>query len=155
RHAKRLLKPIVGCQLDFAGHLFLNGRLDDAVAEIRDGMAPRDANLHIFLGATLQKKGDSLAAFREFREAFLLTDECCDSAQLKAIAGFLHSTGKPEEEIGALRERIQSHPEDTFAITQLGEIFRFRRQFDEEIAVYREAIRLKSDVAKVHGLLAK
>ena len=154
RQAKRLA-PGGGLELEFAAHLFLNGRLNEAITELRGRMSPPDANHHIFLGAVLQKKGNSAAAFKEFREAFLLTKDCCDSTSLKAIAGFLHTTGKPEDEIAVFRERLRSHPEETFAITGLGAIFRSQGKIDEESDVYREAIRLKPDVAKVHGLFAK
>jgi len=156
RKAMRLIPDDVELPLILACHLVLNNRLDEAISEVRESLRDsKNADHHTFLGSLLQKKGETHAAFKEFRQAFLLTNECCDSISLRVIAGFLHATGKPEDGIAVFRERIRSHPEEIFAITHLGEIFRSQGKLDEESAVYREAIRLKPDVSKVHGLFAK
>jgi tetratricopeptide (TPR) repeat protein len=145
-----------GDRVSLAYNLVLNNRFDEALSEVREVLRDSTtADDHTFLGSLLQKKGETQAAFDEFRQAFLLTDDCRDSVALTVIAGFLHMTGTPEKEISVFRERIRSHPEDTYSIARLGEMFQARGKFEEEIAVYRGAIRLKPSVPKVHGLFSK
>ncbi len=158
RQAGRLRPQDWQLRLEFAGHLFLIGRLSDAIPDLREALRiePKNVLIRVFLGWVLQKKGNLHAAFAEFRKAFLLTDDdCCNSPPLKVLAGFLHATAQPEEEIAGYRERIRSHPDESFVITHLGEIFRSQGKPEEELAVYRDAIRLKPDTPRVHGLYAR
>ncbi len=154
----RRLDPSAGT-LELAIHLFLNGRLDQAIPHIREVIrgAPNQPGLHVFLGSVLRKKGDLDAAFAEFRQAFLLTDDSrgTEELDLKVIAGFLRATGKREDEIEAFRERIRKHPEGVYAVTHLANLFRSQGNFAAEGDVYREAIRLNPKVPRVHGLLAR
>ena len=52
------------------------------------------------------------------------------------------------------RERMRSHPRDTFALSNLGDILQSHERYEEASAVYREAIRLSPNDSTLHGLLA-
>jgi tetratricopeptide (TPR) repeat protein len=163
REAMRL-DPNHNSHFELGVHLFLNGQVDGAISEVRqavsidfsDNKSPfGGGNLHVVLGYLLQSKGDLHAAFDEFRQAFILSQDCCYSHDLRFIASFLNLTGKLEDEIEVFRARLRSHPDDTYTITQLADIFRSQGKLDEEIALYREAIRLKPQAPKIHGLFAR
>ena len=81
----------------------------------------RDAYSSFSSALALQKKGDVHAAFEVFRQVFLLPNVAGQDVTLELIAGFMHATASPEE----------------------------------EIAAYREAIRLNPKVPKIHGLFAQ
>jgi Flp pilus assembly protein TadD len=139
RKAMLLSGGKVGSRLILASHLVLTDRMEEAVSEVRDLLGEStSADDHTFLGSILQKRGETRAAFNEFRRAFLLKD---DSLSLRVLAGFLRMTGTPKEEIAVFRERIRLHPDDPVAHKRLGDCLLAFGEVDSAVVEFREALR--------------
>lgn len=73
-------------------------------------MSPRNASLHHALGLTLVRQKRSDAALDELRQAALLDPGQARYAYVYAIG--LHSAGRRDDALAALRSDLQAHPND-------------------------------------------
>ena len=80
REATRL-DPSQNSHFEIGVHLSLNGQLDGAISEFREAIRAKAGSeqLHLILGYLLYRKGEVRAAFDEFRQAFILSKDCCYS----------------------------------------------------------------------------
>ena len=107
---------------EFANHLALNGRTEEAIRVLQKIGHP-DSTVRVFLGFLFQKAGRFQAASSIFREAFLWET---GDIYLEVRAAFLRATTKPDEAIAVFRQRLrlphQELFEEIFTIAQLGDL---------------------------------
>jgi eukaryotic-like serine/threonine-protein kinase len=163
RKAIELLPQDPNLRHAYACQLALCGRPDEAIRAYdeaegvlsaekeQQSKLPFPAQFHLFAGSLLQKEGKTHAAYSEFRRSLLLAEENL----VIVFASFVHAVATPEEEIDALRERLRSHPAESFTISRLGAVLRSQGKSDDEITLYREAIGRKPKLPEIHGFFAR
>jgi protein O-mannosyl-transferase len=107
---------------------------------------------HNNLGVTLEKKGQTDEAIRQYQEAIRLKPDFAEThSNLGAILG---TKGQTDEAISQFQEVIRLAPDDATAHYNLGTAFGIKGQIDEAISQFQEAIRLKPDYAEARHNLA-
>ncbi len=106
---------------------------------------------HINLGTTLDRKGQTDEAIRQYREAIRLRPD--DAEAYYNLGIVLAEKGQTEGAIRQYQKAIRLRPDDAGAHYNLGIVLAGKGQTDGAIRQYQEAIRLKLDDAKAHNNL--
>jgi tetratricopeptide (TPR) repeat protein/mono/diheme cytochrome c family protein len=138
---------------DFAAHYNLGaafqaeGRLDEAIGEIRTALAirPDAAAGHTGLGAALLTLGQPDAALAEFERALALRPN--DASGHVNLAQALVAQGRLAEAVGHYRDAVRLDPDDAGAQAELGAALQEAGRVDEAILHLREALRIDPDHA--------
>jgi serine/threonine protein kinase/Flp pilus assembly protein TadD len=161
-----------------ASFLLVNGEAkpDEAVGFFRAAVAlrPGSPKAHNLLGSALLKQGKAAGAVACFREAIRLKPDYAEAHNNLGVA--LAKQGKPVAAVASHREAIRLKPDFATAHTNLGVALRAQgkaaeawRDFEahynlgnalhkqgkaaEAEGCFRQAIRLKPDLAEAHGIL--
>ncbi len=130
--------------------LYLRGKLDLAIAELRQQMATgyfNDAESNNLLGIMYHEQGKHDLAFAAFRAALL------KSGGDPGIAEFgMEATGKPAEVLAAYRDAIKIGPKSAELHRALADYLRHQGkndeaavEYDKEISILREQLGPKGD----------
>jgi protein O-mannosyl-transferase len=106
---------------------------------------------HYNLGVTLDAKGQSDEALRQFEETMRLRPYEADVRN--SFGAALGKKGQSEEAIRQYQEAIRLKPDHALAHNNLGAALDQKGQSDEAIRQLQEAIRLKPDYAEAHNNL--
>lgn len=115
------------------------GREKEVEATLREGLVrlPRSADLLHALGLAQVRKGDRTAALNSLAQAARLAPERARYAYVWAVA--LHSTGRGQEAIAALRDADRRHPYD---VDILGALVSYEREAGDTRAALGHARKL-------------
>lgn len=133
----------------------IQGREQEVEATLRQGLArlPRSADLLHALGLAQVRKGDRTVALASLAQAAKLAPERARYAYVWAVA--LHSAGRRQESIAALRDADRRHPYD---IDILGALVSFEREAGDARAALGHARKLAEalpDDPQVKALVAE
>ncbi len=131
------------------------GREQEVDATLREGLArlPRSADLLHALGLAQVRKGDRTAALASLAQAARLAPDRARYAYVWAVA--LHSAGRRQEAIAALRDADRRHPYD---LDLLGALVSFEREAGDTRAALGHARKLAEalpDDPQVKALVAE
>ena len=117
-----------------------NGRLEDAIAVLRDSarLGPDDPLTHFFLGLALRGAGRLDEAISSFREAARLDDPNKAGAAIRSLGDTLRQAGRHDEAVAPFREILRLVPDDFEVRFRLGETLRDAGRPDEATAAFRE-----------------
>jgi tetratricopeptide (TPR) repeat protein len=124
RKALKLDPQFVSAWVNLADTWRAQGREKEAEATLREGLAklPRSADLLHALGLAQVRKGDRAAALKSLAEAARLAPDRSRYAYVWAVA--LHSAGRSDEAVAALRAADGRHPYDVAILRALVSIQR-------------------------------
>jgi serine/threonine protein kinase/tetratricopeptide (TPR) repeat protein len=142
-----------GLRLRLAEALREQGRLDDAVAQLREAIRINKdyAYAYINLGVALNKQGKRDEAIAEYRKAIALDPECVLAHS--NLGGALHEQGLLDEAVTECRKAIALDPAYAPAHVNLGNALFDQGKRDEAVAEHRKAIDLDSNHAVAHSNL--
>jgi tetratricopeptide (TPR) repeat protein len=130
------------------------GREVESEKLLRRGLAllPRAADLHHALGLLLVRKADNVVALQELRAAVKLAPESARYAFVYAIG--LHSTGKRDAALAALRAASARHPYDLDILGALVSMNREAGNARAALPYARKLAEVLPDDASVQRLIA-
>lgn len=114
-------------------------------------MTTRFRNWQIFLneGFREQQSGNYVAAENAFRTALQLNPN--QQEAVYHLARLLIQNCRIDEALILLNGATKAHPKDAFLRATLGEIYHTLARYQDALKEYREALRLKPDLAATHG----
>lgn len=136
-----------------AGWLAREGRLDEAIAHYREGLAidPRSVAIRVAHGSALTDGGRAGDAIPVLEEALTL-DPASAPARM-ALAQALREQGKPAEAEEVLAPALEARPDDLRALLLSAGILAERGRFEESLARARAALRTApGDPAALFGI---
>jgi len=104
------------------------------------------------LGVTLEKKGQTDAAIRQYQEAIHVKPD--DVEAYLNLGGILGANGQTDAAIHQFQEAVRLAPDDALAHYNLGTALGVKGRIDEAIRQFQEAIRLKPDYPEARHNLA-
>jgi Flp pilus assembly protein TadD len=124
RRALKLDPQLVSAWVNLADAWRVQGHEKEAEATLRQGLArlPRSPDLLHALGLAQVRKGDRTAALKSLAEAARLAPDRSRYAYVWAVA--LHSAGRSDEAVAALRAADRRHPYDVAILRALVSIQR-------------------------------
>jgi tetratricopeptide (TPR) repeat protein len=139
-----------GPRLALAHALYDQGRLEDAVTELRQAISldPSSAILHHNLALTLKEQKKVTEAIGEFRKAIELDPQLAYPHYNLGL--LLEELGKLDEAMAEYRKATEIDPKNADALTNLGNALDIQGKQDEAIAKYRQAIALDPKHAMAH-----
>lgn len=153
--AIRLDTHFVAGYINLADAWRRQGREAEAESVLRQGLAamPREAELHHALGLTLVRQRDNAAALAELATAVRLAPDNARYAYVQAIA--LHSAGRRDEALVALRDANRRNPDDLDILGALIAISREAGDRQSVLGYARRAAALLPDNPELQRLLAE
>jgi tetratricopeptide (TPR) repeat protein len=135
---------------DLGSELFLQGRLDEAIAEFREALQidPSDPDAHFDLGKTLWQEGRAREAIDEYRRA--LASDPSDAEARANLGVALFEFGERAEAMEQFREAVRLNPAYVEGHTDLGKALIEEGQIEPGIKEYRAALRLDGGSAPAH-----
>ena len=133
---------------------FQHGHLDEAIALIRRGLQtePHNAKFLGTLGGMLSAAGQHDEAVSAFDQA--TQGAASDDPELlgnQAIA--LGQLGRLSEALAACQRSLQLRPGHVDTLNTLGNLLTDSRRLQDAAAVYRQALAIRADAAKLHSNL--
>ena len=104
-----------------------------------------NATAHLNLGAALETKGETNAAFLQYHEALRLNPQSSETDN--NIGKLLYEMKKPEEALGYCLEAVQLNPKRASLHNNLGLVFIALGRFDEAMSQFSEAAQLDTGYA--------
>jgi tetratricopeptide (TPR) repeat protein len=153
RQALRLRPEYTEARNNLALALSVQGRLDEAVAELREAIHrdPDFAGTHYNLAGTLARLGHAQEAASEYGQALKLKPDYADaSAGLGAV---LFQSGNLAGALEAYGNAVQARPQSAEMRYNYGLILSRAGKLEAAIEQYREALRLDAGSADVHNNL--
>ncbi|RLJ67845.1 putative CXXCH cytochrome family protein [Sulfurisoma sediminicola] len=155
RRALKLDPQFASAWVNLADAWRVQGREIEAETTLRAGLVklPRSADLLHALGLTQVRKGDKTAALESLAQAARLAPERSRYAYVWAVA--LHSAGRSDEALKALREADKRHPYD---VSLLGTLVSIERETGDAHAALAHARKLAEalpDDPQVKALVAE
>ena len=151
--ALKLSPQFVPAAINLADLYRALGRGDDGVQVLREAIAavPQDAGLHYALGLALvrQKKNDE--ALSELQRATQLAPDRAHYAYVYAVG--LHSTGRVDEAIAALKENVSKHPTDRDSLSALATFNRDAGNIALALEYAQQLARLAPDDKRISDLV--
>ena len=150
RRGRRLYPGDVWLNYDLARALEKLSRREEAIRYYTAARMIRPETAHELAHALL-KKGESEEAIGVFRDLARIRPG--NGRHLACLGDALLALGLPEasqtltEAIAVLRKTISARPGDFYAHLQLGNALHALERYDEALAMYREAARLKPGYA--------
>ncbi len=144
RHFEDVLRVAPGyadARLNLAGALAKLGRLDEAIAQLREVLRTRDiAKVHVNLGSTLAARGHYQEALAHFRLA-LKTD---DSALIHHnIARTLMKLGRVDEAIAEYEAALRLDPDYLRSLTELAGALGQQGRLNEAADALKRVVKLR------------
>jgi tetratricopeptide (TPR) repeat protein len=129
------------------------GNWKDSETLYRHALAVTENNYlaHNNLGNTLDEKGQTDEAIRQFQEAIRAQPSYAEA--YNNLGAVLDKQGQTDEAIRQFQEAIHVQPSYADAHNNLSAVLDKKGQIDEAIRQYQEALRLKPDYAEAHNNL--
>ncbi len=140
-------------RLQLADALLRQGKLDEAVAQYREGIRldKENAYAHNDLGVALNRQGKRDEALAEYRKATELDPK--DAPAHNNLGNALREQGKLDEAIAEHRQAIELDPTFAPAYCDLGATLGRQGKLDEAIAECRKALAIDPKDAYAHSNL--
>ncbi len=135
---------------DLAWEFAVKGRYDAAIAEWEKALEidPKDAKVHINLGALLAKTGKFTEAIVHFEKALEINPGYTEAHGNLGVA--LAQTGRLDEAIPHFQKFLEANPDSAEAHNNLGRALAEKGRLSEAITHFRKAIQIKPDYLEVH-----
>jgi len=144
-------KPILTeAQINAVAELYTNGKLDEAIAEIKslNKEYPNVPLLFNILGACYQAKGLLADSAQMFETATKIKPDYAEAHFNLGVV--LKASGKTEEAIECYKKAIYLVPNYPAAHNNLGNIYKDLNQLDDAVKSYETAIAIKPDYAEAY-----